>query len=223
MKKIISLALAAVMLLGAVPMVNAAEVTENHDYSNGTAITLVGTGTEEYTVTVPAKMVPGDTGTVKAEGTWASGKVLHVTAPVSVTLTYGAQSLTADIEGGCMILPGSDVDTVTGEGGVSVSRYVYDSNNNYYTKVLFGTWEGTLNYTVNLVETSLSKGDANGDGMLSQADADYIEGILSGKVTLTDEESAAVLARADMDGNGHLAVDDASTIALILCGKSPIV
>ena len=93
MKKILSLALAAIMLLGAVPMVNAAEVTENHDYSNGTAITLVGTGTEEYTVTVPAKMTPGDTGTVKAEGMWAADKYLQVSAPTSVALTYGAQSM----------------------------------------------------------------------------------------------------------------------------------
>ena len=83
MKKILSVALASAMVVAALPVAYAAE--NEADYTAGTQITLNGSGTEQYTVTVPAKMIPGDTGTVKAEGTWAADKFLNVTCPTSVT------------------------------------------------------------------------------------------------------------------------------------------
>lgn len=191
MKKIVSLALAAVMLLGAVPMVNAAEVTENHDYSNGTAITLVGTGTEEYTVTVPAKMAPGDTGTIKAEGTWAADKFLNVGAPSTVTLTYGAQTMDVAITGGSFSLIGNSVEAVSKEVEISVE----DASR------LFGTWEGVIVYDVALIQ----KGDVNGDGVITEADTDVIRELTNkGQDNLTEED----LLLGDWDGNGKINAKD---------------
>lgn len=66
MKKMISTALAAIMAMSlAVPAF--AE-------DQSTTVTYTGTGTEQYTVTVPASMSPGQSAEVKAEGTWASNR-----------------------------------------------------------------------------------------------------------------------------------------------------
>lgn len=120
MKKIISLALAAVMTMSVLPVAYAAE--NEADYTAGTQITYMGTQEEAaggagdvWTVTVPAKMTLGDTGTVKAEGMWSSNKVLAVTNPSSVDLTYGTQTFFAEITGGGMILPGSNIAAVSNE------------------------------------------------------------------------------------------------------------
>lgn len=92
MKKILSLALASAMVVAALPVAYAAE--NETDHSNGTEITYIGSqevaaggAGDVWTVTVPAKMVPGDTGTVKAEGMWAAHKFLAVKSPKTVTLT----------------------------------------------------------------------------------------------------------------------------------------
>ena len=54
MKKILSLALAMLMLVSALPVAYAAENEANYDA--GTQIELIGSGTEQYTVTVPASL-----------------------------------------------------------------------------------------------------------------------------------------------------------------------
>ena len=76
MKKLLSLGLVAAMAMSAMPMAYATT-----DVSNGTEVEYLGSKTtidgegnevyaEAYTVTVPAKMTPGGSAFVKAEGTW---------------------------------------------------------------------------------------------------------------------------------------------------------
>ena len=55
------------------------------------------------------------------------------------------------------------------------------------------------------VEFKLIFGDINGDGSITQTDADLLSSAVSNTVTLTDAQSAA----ADVDGNGEVAWEDA--------------
>lgn len=188
MKKILSLALATLMLVSIVPTVFAAE--NETDYTNGTAITLNGTGTEEYTVTVPAKMVPGDTGTVKAEGTWAADKFLNVGVPSTVTLTYGAQSMDVAVTGGSFSLIGNSVDPVSKEVDVSIEE----------ASRLFGTWEGVLEYSVDLIQ----KGDVNRDGVIDAADVQILKDYVQNTTELTDD----IADYGDITGDGEVKAGD---------------
>ena len=149
MKKILSLTLAVLMGVSAVPMVYAAET----DYNNGTAVEYIadsdadGDGisdAEAWTVTVPAKLAPGGAGDVTAAGTWASDRKLTVTADATVTLTnsINAQDTkTLDVTFAGIDLAGSNTAAVTDTKSVSVA----DIEN-----ALFGTWSGTFNYTVEM-------------------------------------------------------------------------
>ena len=140
-----SITLAVLMLLSAVPMAMAADV----DVSEGTTIKLVGsqeeTG-ESYTVTVPATLAPGESGTVTASGSWSSKQTLKVTAPNSVTLSYGEQTMDVGITFAGIEQVGSDTAASSTTAIVSVAD----------VSVLFGTWTGTLNYTVELDDNRIT-------------------------------------------------------------------
>lgn len=140
MKKIVSLVLAALMLVSVVPMVSAAET----DYTNGTNVTYVGTGTEAYEVTVPAELAPGASGDVVASGTWASNRKLTVTADANVTLTNSinaqdTKTLVVTFAG--ITLAGDNNVAVEDTEAVSVAA-IEDA--------LFGTWSGEFNYNVEI-------------------------------------------------------------------------
>lgn len=208
MKKILSLALAAAMMVSAIPAAYALEgestYDNNYEGTMGTVLTLNGSGTEEWTVTVPAKMVPGDTGTVKAEGTWAADKFLNVTCPTSVTLTYGAQTMDVAITDGRFSLIGNSVDPVSKEVEIAVE----DASR------LFGTWTGVLEYKVELAH----RGDANGDGVIDSADLDYAQNVEANAIILTDEEEVAYVSRTDMNNDGNVNADDIFQIRRVLNG-----
>lgn len=134
MKKFMSLVLAMVMVCSLCVTAFAAD---------STTVTYVGTGTESYTVTVPASLAPGGSGEVKVEGTWASNRKLSVSAPSSVTLTNS-------IDGGTKTLAVTFAGIAkTGDNTVAVSDTktisVADISN-----ALFGTWSGTISYTVSM-------------------------------------------------------------------------
>jgi len=196
MKKILSLALAAAMMVSAIPAAYAAE--NEADYTAGTQITYMGTQEEAaggagdvWTVTVPAKMVPGDTGTVKAEGMWDANKYLQVTAPKTISLAYGAQSMDVGITFGLaysaentgFALLGNSISEVTTSHDLTVAE----------ASRLFGTWTGVLNYDVNLVE----KGDMNQDGVINEADLDVLK-------DLANSSTSDNLQYADLDGDGAI-------------------
>lgn len=196
MKKILSLALASAMVVAALPVAYAAENEANYDA--GTQITYIGSQEEAaggagdvWTVTVPAKMVPGDTGTVTAEGMWDANKYLQVTAPKTISLAYGAQSMDVGITFGLVYsaentgfaLLGNSISEVTTSHDLTVAE----------ASRLFGTWTGVLNYDVNLVE----KGDMNQDGVINEADLDVLK-------DLANSSTSDDLQYADLDGNGAI-------------------
>lgn len=195
MKKILSLALASAMVVAALPVAYAAENEANYDA--GTQITYIGSqekaaggAGDVWTVTVPAKMVPGDTGTVKAEGMWNSDKFLEVKAPTSVALTYGAQTMDVSITFTPIYKIGSSTDEVAASQDITVA----DASR------LFGTWTGTLTYEVNLI----NKGDINNDGVIDAADYELVHAVYGENKTLEDDEISVY----DINGDGKWSAKD---------------
>ena len=206
MKKILSLALAAVMMVSAIPAAYAAE--NEADYSAGTQVELIGSqeaaaggAGDVWTVTVPAKMQPGQTGTVKAEGMWNSDTFLAVYTPASVTLSYGAQTMDVAITGGSFSLIGNSVDPVSKEVEISVAAATR----------LFGTWEGVLEYDVALIQ----KGDVDRDGLITDADADMVQQYLA--IQLGDEEKLLVETYGDLTDDGKITARD--NIRMLIAGN----
>ena len=162
MKKLISLGLDGVMALSMIPTAMAAKWEEPEelpttDYTNGTQVQYNaeadndGDGqpdhSESWTVTVPALLAPGETGTVKASGTWASNRKLVVNADTSVTLTNSINAadqkvLDVTFTDG-LVVAGSNTVEVTGEKDITIAD-IEDA--------LFGTWSGTFNYTAGIVD-----------------------------------------------------------------------
>lgn len=214
MKKILSLALAVLMLVSALPVAYAAEGETSHE--NGTQITYIGSQEEAaggsgavWTVTVPAKMQPGQTGTVTAQGTWATDQFINVHAPETVTLTYGAQSMDVDIswanESCGFSKIGSNTETVTHSVDITVAE----------ASRLFGEWTGLIEYTVALIEN----GDVNRDGMITEDDVTRIQ-----QHMLTDPEKHVDLSTegqlyADINGDGNLNILDVVFLRLAVDSK----
>ena len=142
MKKIISLALVACMLLSIIPMASA-----TRDYTQGTQVVYTSSGTESYTITVPALLAPGGDGTVTLSGTWAENRVVTVTAESTVTLVNSINS--ADEKVLNIIFPtmakdGNNEEAKTYTQPISVAAMPADA--------LFGTWSGTFYYNVSVAD-----------------------------------------------------------------------
>lgn len=138
MKKILSIALAAVMLLSIIPTAFAAE----NNWQGGTKVEYTATANEQYTVTVPATLAPGASGDVVASGTWGSNRKLTVTADKDVTLTNSinaADQKVLDVTFAGIELTGSNTESVSDTKQVAVANI---------TDAIFGTWSGTFNYNV---------------------------------------------------------------------------
>lgn len=126
----------------------------NANWPYKTAVSYDGQGKEAYTVTVPASLTPGTTGiipgsmgVVKVEGTWASNRKLCVSAPSTVTLTNS-------IDGGTKVLDvmfqgiakiGDNTAPISVTGNILVNKI---------TNALFGTWTGTITYTVSMIDVT---------------------------------------------------------------------
>ena len=142
MKKAISFVLAALMLVSAVPTALA-----TNDYTQGTQVVYTATGSESYTITVPAQLAPGGNGTVTLQGTWADNRIITVTAEPTVTLTNSIKAedqkvLNVHFDG--ISEAGSNIGSQTFTEGVSVDDI---------TNALFGTWSGKFNYNVDVTDT----------------------------------------------------------------------
>ena len=93
-----------------------------------------------YTVSVPAKLSPGETGQVSVEGYWPSYKTVLVTADNTVELKCNNRSVLLNVNFAGIEGVGSDyLNTYT--KNISVEDF----------SVQFGTWTGTVNYYVDLV------------------------------------------------------------------------
>ena len=156
MKKIISLLLVAAMAVSVVPMALATT-----DYTNGTKVEYTATGSESYTITVPAQLAPGGNGTVTLEGTWADNRIVTVTADPTVTLTNSIKAedqKVLDVTFAGISEKGSNTTSQTFTETVSVGDI---------TNALFGTWSGKFNYNVEIADTELNITIQNLDGSLS--------------------------------------------------------
>ena len=162
MKKILSLALAVLMVVSMIPTAFAADV----DYKNGTEVEYTGTRSTveddgsvthnaEYTITVPALLAPGGSGTVTLEGYWPSDATVKVTAEEKVEVVNDINSADkkelavtfASIE-----KAGSNTAVVTASAPVSVANI---------ENALFGKWAGKFNYNVEY------NGEAGGSGTVT--------------------------------------------------------
>ena len=162
MKKILSLTLAALMVVSMVPTAFAADV----DYQNGTEVEFTGSrttvnadGTEthnaEYTITVPALLAPGGSGTVTLQGVWPSNATVKVTAEDKVEMVNNINSAdkkTLAVTFTAIELAGNNTVAVSDDETVSVA----DISN-----ALFGTWSGKFNYNVEY------NGEAGGSGTVT--------------------------------------------------------
>lgn len=139
MKKMLSILLAAVMLVSAVPTAFAADT---RDYSQGTQVVFEAANNESYTITVPASLQPGQSGTVTLSGSWPSNKTISVTAESTVTLTNSileTDQKVLDITFLGIEKAGNDTTAQTFTETVSVEGI---------ENALFGTWSGKFNYNV---------------------------------------------------------------------------
>lgn len=159
MKKVLSLVLAGIM---AVSMLPAAYATR--DVAEGTDVEYVGSKTtiddegnevyaEAYTVTVPAKMAPGGSAFVKAEGTWPSNRELVVNADATVTLKNNIN--TADTK---VLDIAFDGIVLRGDNNIAVANYDADTQGEAIAvadieNALFGTWSGVFEYQVKMQDS----------------------------------------------------------------------
>jgi len=138
-KKMVSVLLAALMVCGlTIPAFAAGAPYGGYE----TVVSYTGTAQEEYTVTVPATLAPGGSGTVKANGTWDTTRQLNVTAPDSVVLMCdldASDTKTLTVTGGDITLAGDNTVAVSKSVAISVADI---------SDALFGTWTGTIVYSV---------------------------------------------------------------------------
>jgi len=139
MKKNISLALALVMMLS----LSIPTFASDNPSSAATSVSYVGTGNEEYTITVPANMEPGDTAEIQVTGTWASNRKVTVTAPETVTLTNsidgGEKELDITFDGVSEVGDNTVENTVT----ANISMEMIED-------AMFGTWSGNIEFSVSV-------------------------------------------------------------------------
>lgn len=111
--------------------------TDNPDYGQG----------EEYLVTVPAKMAPGETAQVTATGKWASNRKLQVSAPGTVEMknSLGSGDKTLSITFAGIDQAGSNTERMNITKDITVENI---------TNALFGTWSGTFVYTVGMTDVA---------------------------------------------------------------------
>ena len=140
MKRVLSFLLAVMLVISALPVSYA---VDTHDYSQGTTVKYTAANNEEYTITVPAKLIPGNSGTVTLEGAWASDTTITVTAQETVTLTNnisGADVKILDINFEGISEAGSNVEKQKFTKPVSVEPI---------SNAIFGVWSGHFYYNVN--------------------------------------------------------------------------
>lgn len=143
MKKLMSVVLALMLVCSLCVPAFAAGFEPVAPSENTTAVSYTGTGTESYTVSVPASLVPGGSGNVKVQGTWASNRKVSVSAPSSVTLTNSIDGSTKTL---AVTFAGIEK---TGDNTVAVSDTKSISVADI-SDALFGTWSGTISYTVSM-------------------------------------------------------------------------
>ena len=118
---------------------------DTNDHTQGTQVVYEATGAESYTITVPALLAPGGSGTVTLAGTWADNRIVTVTADPDVTLTnsiLATDTKTLKVNFNGISESGNNTEAQTFTAPVSVDPIA---------DALFGTWSGKFNYNVDIV------------------------------------------------------------------------
>lgn len=184
MKRIVSLLLAGVMMVSAVPVTYAADT---QDHSLGTQVVFTAANNENYTITVPASLNPGQSGTVTLDGYWPDSKTVTVTAEKTVTLKNSikaADTKTLNVTFLGISEAGSNTSKQTFTKPVSVEGI---------SNALFGTWSGKFNYNVDSVEEEVPPAE----NYIGTVSADNT-------ITLSGVESAGTYTLRYANANGAL-------------------
>ena len=144
MRKIFALFLSS-LLVAAMPTVFAAET---HDYSYGTEVMYQSTGSENYMITVPAKLTPGQGGTVTLKGTWADNRIVTVTADSTVTMQNNINSQDEKVL--------NIFFTGISEKGNNTAEQTFTNTVlvDNISDALFGVWKGKFNYNVSVKDAT---------------------------------------------------------------------
>lgn len=184
MKRILSLLLAVAMSVSAVPTAFAADT---QDHSLGTQVVFTAANNENYTITVPASLNPGQSGTVTLDGYWPDSKTVTVTAEKTVTLKNSikaADTKTLNVTFLGISEAGSNTSKQTFTEPVSVEGI---------SNALFGTWSGKFNYNVDSVEEEVPPAE----NYIGTVSADNT-------ITLSGVESAGTYTLRYANANGAL-------------------
>ena len=167
MKKILSLTLAALMVVSMVPTAFAYEYTSS-DEEEGASLPsthIVYTASENdeigdtngdgvndnqtyWIVTVPAEMKPGTTAQVTVAGTWESTYDVYVTCRHNITMIKdgdimnGSRDLEVTFPN--FYVQGDDLNPVSASQDISVEDF----------NALFGEWAGRIDYEVDYMSHS---------------------------------------------------------------------
>lgn len=132
MKKFINIFLVLLLLLS-FPSVYASEVD------------TLNVPSDYYSVTVPAILNSGETGSITVEGAWSSDKTLVVQVKENpIKLTYREQSIDVNVNFDGIMQSGQDATLISISKAISIAD----------TSVVFGTWTGTIEYTVGLYDNN---------------------------------------------------------------------
>ena len=141
--------LMAVLVGFVIPSIN------NSAGAYSTTVRYSSPGSSYYELVVPMVMAPGETATVSAVGTWDSDSALEVSADETVTLICEEDSDEMDLAiffDGIFEI-GNDGEETNASEAISVESI--DSN-------VIGTWEGTFDYNVALIENAVSQIEHSG-------------------------------------------------------------
>lgn len=189
-----------------------------NDHTAGTLVVFEATNNESYTITVPAKLNPGQSGIVTLAGRWPSNKTISVTAEPTVTLTnsiLASDQKVLDITFIGISKAGNDTTAQTFTESVSVEGI---------ENALFGTWNGKFNYNVSVsgeaqIETPLKFGQkyictqvySGYEGIAASLPVEivaYSDG--SGMVTLTTGESATLPASSFIIEGNKISISEST-------------
>ncbi|MDG0814049.1 dockerin type I domain-containing protein [Cohnella rhizosphaerae] len=155
---------------------------------------------------------------------------VHITGGIKLGQVLTGSYSYADVEGDAEGLPvfkwyaaddagGSNKTVIAGASGIKLelkaAQYGKYVSFEVTPTASAGTTPGTPVESEALGPVGVLKGDANGDGIISPADALLVTKYVSGKLTLTDEQKLML----DMDDNGKIDANDAKLILNIYNGK----
>lgn len=210
MRKIISLTLSAALMISALPSVYA-----QRDYQQGTEVvyTADNENNENWTITVPAKLQPGKSGTVVLEGYWPSNKSISVTADAHVLLTNtinqnDKKDLTVTFPGITQF--GNNTNVTTATETVKVAEI---------QNALFGKWVGHFNYNVTTAtqnagqasEITVSATDQYGNDLNAQSFV--IDGAIKDDLLAQLKDSDLIDDNVDVDALIEVKSDDFDDLA----------